>query len=161
MALDAPGVFIHSSPPWGWVGKQSEQPSGPWVHKRRKECKRPRRLHLIRESFQRKVSPKLKWNPFGKHLSYLKVILQVTVIKLLLMKKWVKQTLSTCLQCNTYYWYKCTVPQEGAIGGQKAEPDTKRTRQELQGEMDQELKGTHGPVIPKHLSVGRIVADQQ
>lgn len=124
MALDAPGVLIHSSPPWGWVGKQSEQPSGPWVHKRRKECKRPRRLHLIRESFQRKVSPKLKWNPLGKHLSYLKVILQVTVIKLLLMKKWVKQTLSTCLQCNTYYWYKCTVPQEGATGGQKAQSQT-------------------------------------
>lgn len=44
---------------------------------------------------------------------------------------------------------------------ESTEPDTKRTRQELQGKMDQELKGTHGPVIPKHLSVGRIVADQQ
>lgn len=124
MALDAPGVLIHSSPPWGWVGKQFEELAGPWVHKRRKEYKRPRRLHLIRESFQRKVSPKLKWNPFGKHLRYLKAFLQVTVIKLLLMKKWVKQTLSTCLPCNTYYWYKCRVPQEGATGGQKAQSPT-------------------------------------
>ena len=41
------------------------------------------------------------------------------------------------------------------------EPDTKPKCQELQREMDQELKGTHRAVIPKHLSVGKVVADQQ
>ena len=124
MALDAPGVLIHSFPPWGWVRKQFEEPADSWVHKRRKECKRPRRPHLMRESFQRKVSPKLKRNPFGKHLRYLKATLQVTVIKLLLVKQWGKQTLSTCFQFNMYYWYKCTVPQEGAIGRQEAHSQT-------------------------------------
>lgn len=41
------------------------------------------------------------------------------------------------------------------------EPDTELKCQDLQRKTDQELNGTHGAVIAKHLSVGKVVADHQ